>query len=208
MEKQFSTVVDIWIPEWLWVIKTLICFVTNWRASYEKRDRDLWRVGTPEVFFGFQHCRPFKYLSLLRRMNPGCKVTSSPAYPVRGQCVEFGGEGGTSPFFCSEIKGEEQYWTWPSATGWRGSGGIPAPMVGNLPSIRERPMRVRRSRPLLLLGAPTRCRMVSSNVKKGPFMSADDLWGVAPMVVPAIQRFKRCPKCWLGAHMNEDLLFL
>ena len=76
-------------------------------ASNEKRERDLWGVGTPEVFFWFQHSRPFKYLLLLRHMNPGGKLTSSPAYPVRGQCVEFGGGGGTSPFFCSEIKGEE-----------------------------------------------------------------------------------------------------
>ena len=68
-------------------------------ASYEKRERNLWGVGTPEVFFWFQHSRPFKYLSLLRHMNPGGKLTSSPAYPVRGQCVEFGGGGGTSPFF-------------------------------------------------------------------------------------------------------------
>ena len=60
--------------------------------------QDLWGAGTPEVFFWFQHPRPIKYLLLLGHMNPGGNVTSSPAYPVRGQCVE-PGRGGTCPFF-------------------------------------------------------------------------------------------------------------
>ena len=33
-------------------------------------------------------------------------MTSSPAYPVRGQCVEFGGGGGTSPFFAQDLEGK------------------------------------------------------------------------------------------------------